>query len=219
MSALNMDNKSKIGFFMSIFALIGLFLIFADDSTHSSLDSFFTKPYITIPLASITGFIIAHYFHRKNKPVQEFWEKKRHDVIYDTCNSIQQIQISLKSIEKHIVKMSQIPTNEIQVSFDSEMKKLKQYAILHNQYLTNMEARQIQLIAEDFHVYVLELIHPTNQSQQIKEHRIITLESVIYRLITNFRTVPASQKLDLMKPISNYFITDEIISSRHRLHS
>ena len=192
-----------------------LIYVFTDEHMRSQLDNIFSK-YLVIPLTSAIAFLIAHYFHKKNKPVQDFWERKRRDTIYDVSTCINQIQISLRSIEKSIIETSQIPINLIDISFNSEVKKLQKYIILHNQYITNMEARQLELIREYFQNYLNGLSSFGQYSEQQKEQDIITLESVIDRLITGFKTVSANQVKELRKPISDYFTTTEIISSRNR---
>lgn len=211
----SMDNKSKVGFTISISSLMILLFIFSHNDPLLTLEEIFSKNYIVIPLTSAIAFIIGHYFHKKNKPVQDFWETKRKETVYDVATCINQIQISLRSIEKHIIEIGKIPHNEIQESFNNKINELNRYIILNYQYLTNMETRQMDLISKEFQVYLNE-ITSSRQNLQSKENALITLESVTYRLIMNFQTVSVNLIEELLKPISNYFITDEITASRKR---
>lgn len=211
----SMDNKGTAGFTVSILSLIILLFSFSYNNPLSIIEEIFSKNYIVIPLTIIIAFIIGHHFHKKNKPVQDFWETKRRETIYDVTTCINQIQISLRSIEKHIIEIGKIPHNEIQVSFANKINELNRYIILNYQYLTNMETRQMDLISKEFQTYLNEITKHT-QNIQSKENSIITLESVTHRLIMNFKTIPSNLIYELLKPVSNYFVTDEITASRNR---
>lgn len=213
------DKKGKL--FISIFGSLGLinFIIFNYTQFIIFLEyteTYIAKSYISLPIAITITWAITYVYHRKNKPVQDFWNTKRQETIDDLIVYARQSAADIRTAEELQHQEKPLPVEIRDNLMQNDLLVLKQITDLNYNYLTHKEVRQLGLYITHVAHYFRFLSRTTNSQIQIHnlETSIIIAESMLVDLLISFRITDRIIIDALTRPLSRYHVNDNIIQRR-----
>lgn len=213
------DKKSK--FLISSFIFLGIlnFIIFNYQGTVNFLEyneSYFAKTYVTLPIAILVTWLIAYLFHRKNKPVQDFWNTKRQETIEDVITFTRQSASSIRQVEELAHQGKSFPMGLVNSLTQNDLLALQQITNINYNYLTHKEVRKLGLYIRSVANYFRFLSRSSHSEIEINnlETDISTAENMIVDLLISFKITDKITIDGLTRPLSIYHANDSIIQHR-----
>lgn len=174
------------------------------------------KNYISLPIAIMITWVIAYVYHRKNKPVQDFWNTKRQETIDDVIIYTRQSSGAIRQVEELHHQGKSFPVGLGNSLMQNDLVALQQIAGLNYNYLTHKEVRQLGMYIRSIANYFGFLSRATNSQIQIDnlETDIVTAEHMIVDLLVSFKIIDKIIIDALTRPLSVYHVNDRIIQQR-----
>ena len=211
------DNKGKLCIVLFLLFEVVIFAIFGYVEFINFLEyvePHIAKNYISLPLAIIITLVIAHIYHNKNKPVQDFWNTKRRETIDDVIIFARQSAGDIRSKEELCYLDQQLPRENSAV--DNNLAALQQIANINYNYLTHKEVRQLNMYVRSIARYLQFLSQRTHSEIQIHnlETDIVTAERMLSDILISFKITDKITIDALTRPLSVHHVTDDIRQQR-----
>ena len=213
------DKKGKLLILTFILFEICNFIIFNYAELIKFLEyvePYIAKNYVSLPMAIMITWIIAYIYHRKNKPIQDFWNTKRQETINDVITFARQTAGDMRKAEE-LHHQGRLFSINIQNSFmRNNLLALDQIANINYNYLTHKEVRQLRLFVGSIINYFQFLSREKNTQNQINnlETDIVTAENMLVDLIISFKITDKVTIDMLISPLSVYHENDRIRQQR-----
>jgi len=213
-----MRKIDKISIILGIIIHSVLWMLFLQTQIEpyvSLFEEHFSKTYITLPIAILLTLLISHFYHKKDKPNQEFWDTNRKETIDDIITYIRQAKSNLFELETFTNEPQKFQKS-LEFLFNNNISSIGNIASIHGQYLSNREHRRLRTLVQSISRYVSLLAKP-----QIENHSELLVDSIeliegtIAYLIIDFKLSSIDQINILLKPISKSTQNDSMNSRRH----
>ena len=181
-----------------------------------NIEPYIAKSYVSLPIAILVTWLIAYVFHKKNKPMQNFWDTKRQETIDDVLTYARQSAGSIRQVEELHHQRKSFPTGLVNSLTQNDLFALQQIANINYNYLTHKEVRQLGLYIRSIANYFGFLSRMTNSQIQIDnlEKDILTAEHMLVDLLISFKIKDKIIIDALTRPLSTYHVNDNIIQNR-----
>ncbi len=179
-------------------------------------EPYFEKTYVSLPIAILVTWVIAYFFHRKNKPIQNFWDTKRKETIDDVITYTRQSAGSIRQAEELYHQGKSFPTALGQSLMQNDLFALQQIASINYNYLTHKEVRKLGLFLRSIANYFGFLSKSSHSQIEINnlETDILTAEHMLVDLLISFKITNKITIDALTRPLSIYHVNDDIIRNR-----
>ena len=213
------NKKGKFLIFSFVFIGILNFIIFNYEGFVNFLEyteSYFAKTYVSLPIAILLTWLIAYFFYRKNKPMQDFWNTKRQETIEDVIIYTRQSASSIRQVEELAHQGKSFPTGLVNSLTQNDLLALQQITNINYNYLTHKEVRKLGMYIRSVANYFGFLSKSSHSQIEIDnlETDILTAEHMIVDLLISFKITDKITIDALTKPLSIYYANDIIIQHR-----
>lgn len=213
-----MEKTNKISIILGVIAHLVLWIFFLQSQIKPHMDYFdehYDKTYYTLPVAIILALTISHFYHKKDKPNQKFWDTNRKESIKEIIVYIKQAKVNLFQLET--VNPNKSPRT-LQFLFNNDISGIRDIATTHGQYLSNNEHKLIRNFIMFVSQYVELLTTPPGDERSKSIIVCISnIEAQIANLIIKFELTSIDEIKILLKPISKSVEDSSLISKRgHR---